>query len=257
MLLDGAATREALLDRLRTFVGSGQPGDVLVFQFAGHGTYFDDESRDEADARDEAFCPVDLNTGAVILDDEVREIFAGLRDGVNLTCFIDCCHSGSITRLAPQPGLDERARTIAPTPAMRAFHRQLRTEHGRSRLAASPAAMRDVTFAACQPEEVAWETNGQGAFTVRGTAVLREHGLGLTNQNFYDAVLDRFGPSPRQTPYFDAATPAKSRRLLAPLVRTTDGRTTPDPASSVSDPRALVDGLHRAVQQFEQALANL
>jgi hypothetical protein len=255
MLLDGAATREALLDRLRTFVGGGQPGDVLVFQFAGHGTYFDDVSGDETDARDEAFCPVDLNTGAVILDDEVREVFAGLRDGVNLTCFIDCCHSGSITRLAPQPGLDERPRTITPTPEMRAFYRQLRAEHGRSRVAASPAAMRDVTFAACQPEEVAWETNGQGTFTVRGTAVLREHGLGLTNQKFYDAVLDRFGPSPRQTPYFDASALAKARRLLAPLVGATDGRTTPETAAT--DPRALVQGLHRAVQQFEQALSRL
>jgi hypothetical protein len=253
MLLDGAATRAAFLDRLRSFVGSGQPGDVLVFQFAGHGTYFDDASRDEDDGRDEAFCPIDLDAGAVVLDDEVREIFAGLRDGVNLTCFIDCCHSGSITRLAPTPGLDERRRMIRPTPAMRAFHQRLKAERGTSRTAATPAAMRDVTFAACQPHEVAWETNGQGAFTVRGTGILRDLGLGLTNQAFYDAVLDRFGPSPRQTPYFDAAAAAKSRRLLAPLVAT-NGRVTPP---GTADPRALVDGLHRAVQQFERVLADL
>jgi hypothetical protein len=231
---------------------------VLVFQFAGHGTYFDDESRDEDDARDEAFCPIDLDTGAVVLDDEVREVFAQLRDGVNLTCFIDCCHSGSITRLAPKPGRDERPRTLSPTPAMRAFHRQLKAERGRSRTAATPAAMRDVTFAACQPYEVAWESNGQGEFTVRSTTVLRQHGLGLTNQAFYDAVLDRFGPSPRQTPYFDAAGAAKTRRLLAPLVGSPGGAGGDGGRQPGSDgSRALVEGLHRAVRQFEQALADL
>ena len=123
------------------------------------------------------------------------------------------------------------------------------------------AARRDVTFAACQPHEVAWESNGQGDFTVRGTAVLRERGLGLTNQTFYEAVLDRFGPSPRQTPYFDAANAAKSRSLLAPLVGPSGGAGgsggTPPSADGPDSPRALVQGLHRAVQQFEQALSKL
>ncbi|MEM1043124.1 MAG: caspase family protein [Bacteroidota bacterium] len=266
LLLNEAATREGMLASLEDLVRSGQPGDVLVFQYAGHGTYFRDETGDERDGRDEAFCPVDFDTGAVVLDDEVRELFAQVADGVNLTCFIDCCHSGSITRLALRAGHDDRPRTVAPTPAMRAFRDRLKAEQGRSRIAASAAAMRDVTFSACQPDEVAWERDGQGDFTRRGVHILSEHSLreggGLTNQAFHDAVLERFGPSPRQTPYFDAAEAAKRRPLLAPLTASpersallaTNGAAS---GGAASDPQAVVRGLHRAVQQFERALAAL
>lgn len=264
MLLDRAATREGILSSLQHLVESGRPGDVLVFQYAGHGTYFRDESGDEKDGRDEAFCPVDFDTGAIVLDDEVRELFAQVGDGVNLTCFIDCCHSGSITRMALRSDHDDRPRTIAPTPEMRAFRERLKAEQGRSRVATSPAAMRDVTFSACQPDEVAWERDGQGDFTGRGVRVLREHSLReggrLTNQAFYDTVLERFGPSPRQTPYFDAADEAKPRPLLAPLVAASPERSMPKPSNgSVNrdESRDVIQGLHRAVQQFEQALADL
>ncbi len=257
MLLDRDATRDAILAGIERLIAGGQPGDVLVFQYAGHGTYFDDENGDEDDRRDEALCPIDLDTGAVVLDDEVRELFAQLGDNVNLTSFIDCCHSGSITRMAFRPGQDMRQRTITPTPAMRDFYRDLKAKQGRSRSAAPvrrAVARRDVTFAACQDHEVAWESNGQGEFTVRSMEVLGEHGLGLTNEAFYRAVLDRFGPNPRQKPNLDAEDTAKGRSLLAPLVAVDDMGRGPD---GEADPRAVVRGLHQAVQAFEQSLSKL
>jgi hypothetical protein len=35
-----------------------------------------------------------------VIDDDVAEIFQRLPAGVNLSCFIDCCHSGTISRFA-------------------------------------------------------------------------------------------------------------------------------------------------------------
>lgn len=257
-MLDGEATRDAILARLRGLVASGRPGDVLVFQFAGHGTRIVDETGDEDDARDEAFCPADVHTGAVVLDDEVREVFAGLAEGVNLTCFVDCCHSGSITRLALEPGADHRPRTLQPTPAMRAFVRDLKARRGSSR---SAAVARDVTFSACQPNELAWESNGQGDFTGHGVAVLREALAGrggLTNAAFFEAVDRRFGPDRRQSPYFDPSPGTRDRALLAPLAAAPppdDGRDGPHAGGAAA--QDVVESLHRAVAQFERALSEL
>ena len=253
MLLDGAATRDALLGRLRALVGSGVPGDVLVFQFAGHGTRIADADGDEGDQRDEAFCPVDVDTGAVVLDDEVREAFGALAEGVNLTCFIDCCHSGSITRMALRPGADHRPRTLRPTPAMRAFARDLKAARGASRAAPPDAPARDVTFSACQPHELAWESGGQGDFTGHGVAVLRERGGGLTNAAFFDAIDARFGAERRQSPFFDPAPADRARPLLAPLAAPPPG----NGRAGGAEARDVVQSLHRAVAQFERALSEL
>ena len=254
-LLDGAATRDALLDRLRALVAAGEPGDVLVFQFAGHGTRIADADGDEGDHQDEAFCPVDVDTGAVVLDDEVREVFAGLADGVNLTCFVDCCHSGSITRLALRPGADDRPRTLQPTPAMRAFVRDLKASRRAARSAPPDGPPRDVTFSACQPHELAWESNGQGDFTGHGVAVLREQlggRGGLTNAAFFDAVDARFGGERRQSPYFDPAPDVGARPLLAPL-----GAPPSNGRAGGAEARDVVQSLRRAVAQFERALAGM
>ena len=255
-LLDGAATRDALLGRLRALVGSGAPGDVLVFQFAGHGTRIADADGDEGDRQDEAFCPVDVDTGAVVLDDEVRETFGTLAEGVNLTCFVDCCHSGSITRLALAPGADARPRTLQPTPAMRAFVRDLKASRGASRSAPPDAAPRDVTFSACQPHELAWESDGQGEFTGHSVAVLRGQG-GLSNAAFFDAVDARFGAERRQSPYFDPAPEARARPLLAPLAAPPSNGRAGGPQTGEAEARDVVESLHRAVAQFERALSEL
>ena len=55
----------------------GRPGDVLVFQFSGHGTQLPDLDGDEIeDSQDEAFCPVDFATGAFLIDDDVAQVFS-------------------------------------------------------------------------------------------------------------------------------------------------------------------------------------
>ncbi|WIA22050.1 hypothetical protein OEZ85_004396 [Tetradesmus obliquus] len=77
---------------LTELVAASQPGDVLFFHYSGHGTQVPSD-HEEADAKDEALCPTDMNT---ITDDDLRTICVNLADGVKLTVVADCCHSGTL-----------------------------------------------------------------------------------------------------------------------------------------------------------------
>jgi hypothetical protein len=225
LLLDEQATYDGITSALRGLVQSSRRGDVLVFQYSGHGTTVPDETGRTVDGVEEAMVPVDFdtNTPKLLMDFDVATIFNALPDGVNLTCFIDCCHSGTITRmlvgLAPEhfTGVDERPRFISLTPDQIVAVRNYRAAFGatsRGLTIGGPARMRDIVFSACQAQEVAWESNGQGDFTRHATAILTNGFSGITNQQFRDSVVAAFGPSPRQTPLLDCAPPAKSRALL-------------------------------------------
>jgi hypothetical protein len=226
LLLDGQATYDGITSALRDLVQSGRPGDVLVFQYSGHGTMMPDETGRTVDGHEEAMVPVDFDTDTpkLLMDFDVAVIFNALPDGVNLTCFIDCCHSGTITRmlvgLAPErfTGVDERPRFISLTPDQIAAVQNYRAGFGavaRGQTVGGPARMRDIVFAACQAQEVAWESNGHGDFTRLATGILANRFSGITNQGFWDSVVAAFGPNARQTPLLDCAPSAKTRLLLS------------------------------------------
>lgn len=86
-LLDAEATRQNILLGLLDLVASSVSGDVLVFQYAGHGTYVDDLDGDESEVGnadkkyDEAHCPIDSRSGNLIIDDDLGEIFDQLPEG--------------------------------------------------------------------------------------------------------------------------------------------------------------------------------
>lgn len=60
---------------------SSTAGDVLVFQFAGHGTQLPDLEGDENDDKDEAMVPYDYASGAYLIDDDICELFRGFPRG--------------------------------------------------------------------------------------------------------------------------------------------------------------------------------
>eukprot|EP00397_Hematodinium_sp_SG-2012_P051181 GEMP01059845.1.p1 GENE.GEMP01059845.1~~GEMP01059845.1.p1 ORF type:complete len:324 (+),score=54.81 GEMP01059845.1:253-1224(+) len=81
-------------------VQHARPGDNFYLSYSGHGTQVPDRSGQEADGLDEALCPADFHdTKIVLLDDELEMICSGLPQGCLLTCFFDCCHSGTIMDL--------------------------------------------------------------------------------------------------------------------------------------------------------------
>ncbi len=230
LLLDEQANYNAILDQLSQLVGSTRAGDIIVFQYSGHGTTLPDVNGDEAGGdtpgRDEAICPYDFAEGHFLIDDDIGEVFDRIPEGVNVTCFIDCCHSGTITRfvagLAPgadQAGPDERPRFIMATPELIDAHRRFRTTRGLGRALGmgGPNLMKEVLFAAALSSEVAWESGGQGDFTVRATRLLREGLTGVSNAEFLERVREAFGKLPRQHPGLYCADAARQRPFLVPI----------------------------------------
>jgi hypothetical protein len=71
--------------------------------------------------------PTDFADGHFLIDDDLATVLDQVLPGVSMTVFIDCCHSGTITRLAmgtPATGSggSAKARSIPATPEMEAAH---------------------------------------------------------------------------------------------------------------------------------------
>jgi hypothetical protein len=190
----------------------------------------DDESSEGTNGpKDEALCPYDFHTGAFLIDDDLREVLSGIPDGVSLTCFFDCCHSGTSTRFAvgaPRTRAardDRRPRFVRATPELVEAHVRFRagqSDSARGMAAREPGGreeMRHVLFSACMDSEVAFEEAGAGAFTGHAAAVLRSASEGLTNAQFQENVTTAFGASPAQHPQLDCAPGWESYRLLQAL----------------------------------------
>lgn len=228
-LFNEQANREAILSGLSDLVRSGAEGDVLVFQYSGHGTNVPNinSNDNEIDTRDEAICPHDFANGALIIDDDVAELFASLGEGVNLTTFMDCCHSQTNTRFGIGPtvsaprGSDSRPRLVPPTAQLDQKYIEFRRTH-RTR-SFSPrrgrGLMRNASFAACLDRELAWESAGQGDFTRIAIPLLRHVWPGITNAEFARRVESDFGPNPRQHPRLDAPVSVQEQLLLQPATR--------------------------------------
>ena len=91
LLLDGEATRSGILGNLTELIRSSRPGDVLVFQYSGHGTQLRDLNGDETDGDspglDEALCPIDFADGRFLIDDDLATVFDQAPAGVSMTVF--------------------------------------------------------------------------------------------------------------------------------------------------------------------------
>jgi hypothetical protein len=238
-LLDGSATRRAVLEALARLVKSAQPGDVLVFQYSGHGTQVEDLNGDEADRYDEALVPVDYRSGALLLDDDLADIYRGVPEGVVLTLFMDCCHSGTNSRFAPigrsGGNGDERRRFLALSEEVKDAHRRWRAKHGSPTPTSTEESLPGVIhFAACLDNQYAYESDGQGHFTKIVTAGLAAAMAGsVTNEDFATDIAAKVSALQRpQTPkLMRLPEPLGDRALLTalsgntrPPVGSTNGR---------------------------------
>ncbi|MFC0342528.1 caspase family protein [Paracoccus niistensis] len=224
LMLNGEATGDRIRRRVGDLVTGARPGESIVIQYAGHGTTMTDNDGDEVE--DQCLCAVDCDSapGGLVVDDELRQIFSGLMEGVALTCFFDCCHSGTATRAALRAqrslrarssarDLDIRPRYLPPSEAMKQNYRnRLPALRAGARSAAGP--QREILFSACTATELAYENNGQGDFTRYANGVLSQGIGGVANRDFLDRVLLAFGEPRRQNPLLDCSP---SRRM-APLL---------------------------------------
>jgi hypothetical protein len=237
VLTDGAATYDRILGELDALIRSSRPGDVLVFQYAGHGTTVPDRNADElggdSPADDEALCPIDFEDGRLLIDDDLAAVLGTIPAGVRLTSFIDACHSGSVSRFGIggpplRAAADERPRFIVADEDLVDAHLAFRASHGsRAAGARQRTAGRDTLFSACRSTEVAWESNGQGDFTRLATPLLARSGPGLTHDGFLAQVRAAFGASARQHPELYPPGTGSLQLLSAEPGREVDG---PSPA---------------------------
>lgn len=71
----------------------------LWVSYSGHGSYLWDNNGDEKDHKDEVLVPVDYQTGGMIRDDTIHDIFAEVPETCKVMCLIDSCHSGTVLDL--------------------------------------------------------------------------------------------------------------------------------------------------------------
>ena len=176
----------------KSLVSLAVPGDTLVVQYSGHGSFVPDENGDEPDGTDECLCPADIGRG-YITDDELFELFSAAANGVQIVLIADSCHSGTITRFAPITTPPTVAATHAP-------QRQVRF--------LPPAAFLDENAWRAWPETkfAAGERSGQarGADVVRmsGRRVqLRWFFLGRPNGVFSYVALEALKSLPETATY--------------------------------------------------------
>jgi hypothetical protein len=102
MLLNEAATSEAITAGLHNLLQGAQAGDVLIFAFAGYGTQaITTNQQGEPEAKDNALVPYNLSRETLIKDDDIYTIVTSyIPEGAspdtvpNLTAIYDSCYSG-------------------------------------------------------------------------------------------------------------------------------------------------------------------
>src|SRR5690606_24823132 len=110
---DSEVTKAAMNQGWKWLLKDAKPGDRLVFHFSGHGSQIADVDGDEDDGADELLClhAMDWNDPKTyLLDDEINEWTKQIPAGVAVTFLLDCCHSGTGTRMI-EPIMSRAAKT--------------------------------------------------------------------------------------------------------------------------------------------------
>lgn len=224
-LLNADATRASILDSLLMTIQQSMAGDVVVFQFSGLGTSLPIPSGESgSDGRlFQALLPCDYVEGNCISIEEIYKILSDAPIGVSATCFFDCCFSGTITRFgvglsnsAHRP--DKRSRFLYPNRELSEKFSQLAAELPFGSVEEQTYLEKNtIAFFACESNEVAFELNGRGVFSVEAAQIVTRNLNGLTNEQFVENVNAAFGPSSHQHAALLCSDEYKSQKFLRPF----------------------------------------
>lgn len=199
ILTDEQATRAAILAQLQKLGAKAGAGDLLVFQYSGHGTLFPDKYSMEVDEKqktelhvtfengekldipadyyDSAICPWDTDGdssgmlwGNMILDDELYNAFAPLTaKGVHVVFISDSCHSGTIGKDAKIKGQIRFANPLAFFKAKSFADMNLAAPAGQKTVKARQMPGNYIALTAAKDNEFAMDSSGgkipSGLFT--------------------------------------------------------------------------------------------
>lgn len=243
ILLNEDATLASIRAALRQLVQSARPGDIVVFHFSGHGQRLPDDAAqlDEPDGLDESLVTFDatdqsVETGvrANLRDDELASWLRQLADRMrpapgqpvqgNITVTMDACFSGAATRGSwVARGRDWDLRLDGPLPPPRAAGNATPAA-GLTHLfdqASAGESLRDhdiSVLAAARADQVAWERDGQGAFTRAWVRFLASHRNGPAPTYLAAAQRLHIDLHARGVPQDPVAIGAATRQLFGGLV---------------------------------------
>lgn len=199
ILINSQATKANILNGMKALLERATAGDIVVFTYSGHGTWVPDQSGDEADGRDEALCPYDLENGPLI-DDELAEVFQNRERDVKLVFISDSCHSGTVSRLFNEPGsTPRRVRFLNPSAYNSHSEEKLRSIAGLPMTSMSSKARTGaLLLAGCRDSEYSYDASfggrPNGAFTRASLDVLRS-AQPTSYREWYSAIRTRLPSS--------------------------------------------------------------
>lgn len=221
LLLDAQATKASILAGIKSLLVGAQAGDVLVFTNSSHGTYLPDTGGDEPDRYDEALVPHDFKHN-LIVDDELRALFADVPAGVGLTIISDSCHSGSVTRdVAPAILPPPRPRLLRPRDLGRpdlpdAQLAKLRSRHAVGR---PQSGMKELLLSGCKSTEYSYDAQiggtFHGAMTYYAIETIKEAGYKINYAGLAQGINEKLVTEGyRQTPQLEGTTKNKKKQIF-------------------------------------------
>lgn len=200
-LLDRQATGAAICRGIARLLADSEPGDRLVIQFSGHGTFVPDEDGDESDGTDECLCPYDVMARGPISDDDLFEYYSCRPPRTRLVMIADSCHSGTVARFAPittpatLPQANAPQRNVRFLPPATFLSRRSLARLGtryRARRGNPPGRHAGLVIAGCQDHEYSYdavfEGRSNGVFTFVALRALAALGPESTYQDWIQAI---------------------------------------------------------------------
>lgn len=161
-------TRANILAAWRDHFAQAGAGDVVFFQYSGHGSQARSIDPAEPDGYDETLVPHDSRTPGVydIADKELAALIREVEErGAQVFVFLDCCHAGGGTRALPGRELPPHGsvRSCPPDDRLRPPDLgEITLAAPRSRRTRTPSGWlplgKHVLLAACRDDELSYET---------------------------------------------------------------------------------------------------
>lgn len=96
-------TKQKMIKALTNLVDVSKAGDSVFFHYSGHGGFLEADQnsfKQKNDQYDQTLIPLDHRQAGQIRDFNLFNHFVRpMSKGVNVTCLMDCCHSGSVLDL--------------------------------------------------------------------------------------------------------------------------------------------------------------
>ena len=222
-LFDTDATKKNIITELKNLLTGAGNGDVLVFTNSSHGSYVAETDGDE-EKYDEILCPYDIDSNE-IRDDELRELFQNLPNGVSLTVILDNCFSGTATRALVSeilPGLrtpdDRRVRFLSPALRGEKVLENPWKAKPKTRIKYPESKMKEVLLSGCTDREYSYDAyfSGKyhGAMTYYALEAIRRSEYQLTYAQLHQRIGYLIEDYP-QHPQLEGKTANKKRQIFS------------------------------------------